>query len=91
MVVAVTRAPKDKVALQVETKVRNLWFWQGRTPDFVFTNLVLDKAGETLFDNHLLLFWTSYFTYYNSNVQEALVNVISVDGFAFDRDDAQLD
>ncbi|RMX65772.1 hypothetical protein DD238_004374 [Peronospora effusa] len=60
MVVAATRVPEDKVVLRVEAEVKDLWVWQGRTPDYVFTNLGLDKAGDILFDNHLLLFWTSY-------------------------------
>ncbi|CAI5707286.1 unnamed protein product [Peronospora farinosa] len=72
LVVAATRAPKDKVALRVEAEIRDLWFWLGRTLDYAFTNLGLDKAGDTLFENHLLPFWTSYLTYYNSNVHETL-------------------
>ncbi|UIZ23907.1 hypothetical protein KXD40_009574 [Peronospora effusa] len=70
LVVAVTMAPEDKVALRVESEIDKLWFNEHKTPDAIFTQFKLHEAKDTLFDNQLFPFWERYYTYYNSMVPE---------------------
>ncbi|RMX66840.1 hypothetical protein DD238_004074 [Peronospora effusa] len=66
LVVAVTRVPKDKIALRVEAQIGEYWLQKRSTPGDVFTALRLD----TDINPYRFHFWMKYFTHYNSEGPE---------------------
>ncbi|EGZ15244.1 hypothetical protein PHYSODRAFT_354760 [Phytophthora sojae] len=52
-------------AQKLDTELVQLWLANRESTDAVFTLLKLDKAGDTLFSNPLLVTWTKYMNAFN--------------------------